>query len=205
VLFDEIEKAHPDVLNLLLQILEEGELSDGKGRKANFENTVVILTSNIGAEEVSRDNRLGFDIQVEDIDEDELDVAYEEMRDSLLESLKDELRPEILNRLDAIAVFRGLNEVDCLQISKNMIKELEAQMFENGIMLDLPSSMAKLVNKEGYSKEYGARNIRRKVQELIENPLADYLVNHKVKRPKHGVLNIEGKLKDDELSFKIKK
>lgn len=205
VLFDEIEKAHPDVLNLLLQILEEGELTDGKGRKANFENTVVILTSNIGAEEVSKDNKLGFDIQVDDINSEELDVAYEEMRDSLLESLKDEVRPEILNRLDAMAVFRGLNEEDCLQISKNMLKQLEAQMLENGIVLIIPQSMAKRVNEEGYSKEYGARNIRRTVQEFVENPLADFLVSHKVKRPKHGLLKIEAQLKGDKLTFKVKK
>ncbi|MBL8015463.1 MAG: ATP-dependent Clp protease ATP-binding subunit [Candidatus Doudnabacteria bacterium] len=201
VLFDEIEKAHPDVLNLLLQILEEGELTDGKGRKANFQNTVVILTSNIGAEEVAKDKHLGFDIEIEEAEKKELDTAFEEMRDSLLESLKEEVRPEILNRLDSVVVFRGLNEQDCLDISKLMLQQLHKELLVNGIDLHIPATAAELVNSNGYSKEYGARNIRRKVQELIENPLADYLVSKKVKRPKKGLLKLKMRVKDGVVSF----
>lgn len=202
ILFDEIEKAHPDVLNLLLQILEEGELKDGKGRTANFQNTVVILTSNIGAEEVSRDNKLGFDVDISDIHEDEVDEAYEDMRDRLLEVLKQEVRPEILNRLDSVAVFRGLNEADCLLISELLLDQLKLDLIENGIDLEIPKGLAKQINEQGYSKEYGARNIRRQIQESVENPLADYLINAKVKKPKSNLLKVRAKLsKAGELTF----
>lgn len=201
VLFDEIEKAHPDVLNLLLQILDEGQLKDGKGRAAVFKNTVVILTSNIGAEEVAKDNKLGFDIQVESEDVDEMEKAYEEMRDSLLESLKEEVRPELLNRLDGIAVFRGLNEKDCLEISQLMVNDLVIRMLDKGIALKIAPAVIKMINKGGYSKEYGARNLRRKMQELLENGLADFLLEHKPARRKNKLVRVEVKTSGDKLQF----
>ncbi len=201
VLFDEIEKAHPEVLNLLLQILEEGELSDGRGRKAKFQNTIVILTSNIGAEDVSRDNRLGFNVDVEKIEDGELDKAFQSMRDNLLEILKQEVRPELLNRLDSIEIFRGLNEKDCLQITKLQLHALSLRLIESGILLEFNPAVAKLINKEGYSQEYGARNIRRKIQELIENGLANYLMEHKLTRPKKQILKLEAKVANDKLVF----
>jgi len=114
VLFDEIEKAHLDVLNILLQILEEGELTDGKGNKVSFKNTLIILTSNIGADDISEDSKLGFDIEVGDIKKDELEEAYEDMRNRVMEELRETLRPELLNRIDLIDIFRGLNKEDCL-------------------------------------------------------------------------------------------
>lgn len=201
ILFDEVEKAHPDVLNILLQILEEGELADGKGRKASFRNTVIVLTSNIGAEEVSRDAKLGFDIELDQIKENELDQAFEEMRENLLETLKDEVRPELLNRIDEIAVFRGLNEDDCLEISRLQLHALRMSLLEQAIDLRYSATLAKLVNEKGYSKEYGARNIRRTIQELVENPLADYLITTKKKPPKKGLLRITVKTKGGEISF----
>ncbi len=176
VLFDEIEKAHPDVLNLLLQILEEGELTDGKGRKASFRNTIVILTSNIGAEDVSSHSKLGFNIAVEDIEKKELDQAFEDMKEQLLISLKNTLRPELLNRLDTISVFRGLNTSDCVEIAGVMLEELALRLLDNGIVLTFANNVAELIGEKGYSKEYGARNVRRKVQEMIENSLASYLL-----------------------------
>jgi len=201
ILFDEVEKAHPEILNLLLQILEEGELTDGKGRKAIFKNTVVVLTSNIGAEDVSQDKRLGFDVDAKDLAEDELDQAFEEMRDEILESLQYEVRPEILNRLDEIVVFRGFNQEDCLEISRVLLDELILKLLEGGIALEVTSGVVQLINSEGYSKEYGARNIRRKIQELVENGLANYMIEHKQKRPKRKMLKIKVKTKGKELVF----
>ncbi len=202
ILFDEVEKAHPDVLNLLLQILEEGELTDGRGRKATFQNAVIVLTSNIGAEEVSKDKRLGFDVQVQEINDPELDRAFEEMRDSLLDTLKDEVRPELLNRLDEIAVFRGLNEQDCLRITELQLKHLAGQLLESGIELKYTPALAKHVNEQGYSKEYGARNIRRKIQELVENSLADFLLQNKYK---NGMLAVDVKVMGGEVQFVMKR
>ena len=201
VLFDEIEKAHPEVLNILLQILDEGELTDGRGRKAKFQNTIVILTSNIGAEEVSRDNKLGFNVEIAEIKDTELDSAFEEMRDTILEALKDEVRPELINRIDSIEVFRGLNEKDCLQISKLLLHQLSIRLIESGILLEFNPNVAKLINKEGYSQEYGARNIRRKIQELIENGLANYLMEHKISKPKKQMLKLEAKADEGAIVF----
>lgn len=201
VLFDEIEKSHPDVWNLLLQILEEGELTDGKGRKTNFQNTVVILTSNIGAEEVSKDRKLGFDVAPEELQADDFDEAYESMRDGLLDSLKQEVRPELLNRLDEIVIFRGLNEKDCEEITQSMVTKLLSNLREAGIALTIPKAAIKLISSQGYSKEYGVRNLRRKLQELVENPLADYLINHKVKRSKKDLLSLKVEVEGEKLVF----
>ncbi len=201
VLFDEIEKAHPEILNLLLQILEEGELKDGKGRKALFKNTIVILTSNIGAEEVSKDKNLGFNVDIDEVDDSELDQAFEEMREGLLEALQDEVRPEILNRLDEIAIFRGFNEQDCLEISQVMIDELVLRLLENSISLEVTQGVVNLINEEGYSKEYGARNIRRTIQEKIENGLANYMIENNMHKPKRGILKIKCRLKGKNLVF----
>lgn len=199
VLFDEIEKAHPDVLNLLLQILEEGELKDGRGRRAVFRNTVVVLTSNIGAEKVSRDRRLGFDVSSLELESLEADRAYNEMRGSLLESLRKQVRPEILNRLDEVIVFRGLNKEDCYAIAKEMLNQTQAALLEKRIILHFNDKVVEVINENGYSKEYGARNIRRTVQTMVENALAEYLNNQDIKLKKSNI-NVyidvdEGKLK----------
>jgi ATP-dependent Clp protease ATP-binding subunit ClpC len=202
VLFDEIEKAHPEVLNVLLQILEEGELTDGRGRTASFQNAVVILTSNIGAEQVARDKKLGFNVAIDE-EEQALDSVYEGMRDSLLESLRNEVRPEILNRLDDVIVFRGLNKEDCLEITQILINDLVERMLEHRIELSVPKSVVKNINEQGYSKEYGARNLRRKVQELIENELATFMLDKNIKQPKRGSIRINVQFAaDNTLTFK---
>ncbi len=204
VLFDEIEKAHPEVLNILLQILEEGELTDGRGRTANFRNTIVILTSNIGAEEVSQDRKLGFNIHLDALPVTEVDEAYTEMQSRLMEILKQQVRPELLNRLDEIAIFRGLNEKDCLEISKIMVKNFVTELATTGIELDVAANVAKLINDQGYSKEYGARNIRRKMQEVLENGLAEYLLDHKLKRSPRQKLQIKAKVEGEKVVFSHK-
>lgn len=201
VLFDEIEKAHPEVLNILLQILEEGSLEDGRGKKANFRNTVVILTSNIGAEEVAKNQKIGFNISTDEIGSQELDKEFEQMRDEILEQLREEIRPEIINRLDEVIVFRGLNEKDCLSITKQLIDNFVSRALDKHILLEVPKPVVKWINEQGYSKEYGARNLRRKVQEVLEAGLANHLIDNNLKpQPKKEVL-VKAKLVKDEVVF----
>ncbi len=180
VLFDEIEKAHPDLLNILLQVLDEGHLQDSKGRKINFKNTIIIMTSNIGAQAIGDDRILGFDLQIEDKGKNEKEVseAYKKMEESLMEELKETLTPEFLNRLDDIIIFRGLDEKDAKKITKNLLKELNERLKDKKITLDVDNKIADKIVKEGFSKDYGARNLRRKIQELIENELAQFLIDN---------------------------
>jgi len=204
ILFDEIEKAHPDALNILLQVLEEGELEDSKGGKISFSNTIIVMTSNIGAEEVSNDQKLGFDIPSSDDEEsDEMKEAYEEMKERIMEQLKNTLRPELINRIDLIDVFRGLNKKDTHRITKKEIDALKVQLVSKGIILDVDEKVVEFVNEEGYSKEYGGRNIRRKIQEIIENGLAEYLLNENIKKKKNEVLKVKVEKKREEVKFSV--
>ncbi len=205
ILFDEIEKAHADTLNVLLQILEEGNLTDSKGIKVSFKNCIIIMTSNIGAEKVSKDTKLGFDIPIESKNDAEVETAYDEMRERILEELKFSLTPEFINRIDSINVFRGLNKDDCLQISKNLVNELILRLIEKGIMLNVSDSVAKYINEHGYSKEYGGRNIRRKVTEVLEDGLATFLLQTKVIRKRKELLRINAVLKNKRVSFEMEK
>lgn len=185
VLFDEIEKAHPDLLSILLQLLEEGHITDGKGRKVNFKNTIIILTSNIGAEDIGKDKVLGFRVGKKDKKGKVVDIAYEKMRERLSEELKKTLRPEFLNRIDEIVIFRGLDEQDARKITKVLLEEVCKRLRERGIDLEVDDKAIALIAKEGFSEEYGARNIIRKIQELVENPLADIMLeNRKTSRVK---------------------
>jgi len=178
ILFDEVEKAHPDVLNVLLQILEYGHLMDGRGRRVNFKNTVVILTSNIGAEEISKDKVLGFaENGSKERSDKEIDSAYSSMKKMLLEELRDSLKPELLNRLDDIVIFRSLNRRDARKIVKLLIEELNSRLKEEGVTVKLDREAVSYVLKESFSEEYGARPLRRYLQDKIENLLADYMLS----------------------------
>ncbi len=179
VLFDEVEKAHPDLLSILLQILEEGHITDSKGRKVSFKNAVVILTSNIGAEDIGKDNVLGFKIDRDMKSKSKLGVAYEKMRKRLMEDLKGTLRPELLNRIDDIVIFRGLDITDAKKITKLLLKDVNKRLNEKGISLEVSESVVSFIAGKGFSKEYGARNIRRKIQEMIENPISDVIIQSK--------------------------
>lgn len=205
ILFDEIEKAHPDTLNLLLQILEEGHLTDSKGIKVSFKNTVVIMTSNIGAEKVAADSSLGFDIEIPKSEEEQIKEAYDDMENRLMEELRRVLRPELLNRIDSINVFKGLNEKECLQITRNIVDDLIMRLVPKGIVLEVSSKVYELINVQGYSKEYGGRNIRRKVQELLEDGLAQFLISSKIVRKKGDVVKISASVKNDSLVFVFNK
>jgi ATP-dependent Clp protease ATP-binding subunit ClpC len=205
VLFDEIEKAHPDTLNILLQILEEGALTDGRGIKVSFSNTIIVMTSNIGAEEIASDSKMGFDVSFDSVRdmEEEIEGTYIDMRDGIIEQLRNTLRPELINRIDLIDVFRGLNKNDCLAIAKIYITELVSFLLEKEIALEVDEKVVRYINEQGYSKEYGGRNIRRKVQEIVENGLAVFLLNNKQVKKKKQFMNLKALLVKDRVVFKI--
>ncbi|MEI7579803.1 MAG: ATP-dependent Clp protease ATP-binding subunit [bacterium] len=178
VLFDEIEKAHPDFLNILLQILEEGNVEDSRGRNINFKNTVIILTSNIGAHEIGDDSILGFGTNISN--SKKVEEAFEKMKERLTEELKDTLPPEFINRIDDVIIYRGLDKEDAVKIARLLVKELNERLKSKEIQVVATDSIIRYIAEQGFSKDYGARNIKRKIQELIENPLADYVINHKI-------------------------
>lgn len=180
ILFDEIEKAHIDVLNLLLQILEYGHLTDGKGRRVNFKNTVIILTSNVGAEEIRRDRVLGFRSEEEEKErtDKEIEEAYEGIKETLTKELKDKIRPELLNRLDDIVIFRALTRKDAKLIVGLLLDELNKRLSEQGIEVSLDSDSRDFIVEKGFSEEYGARPLRRTVQDYVETPVAAYLLKY---------------------------
>jgi ATP-dependent Clp protease ATP-binding subunit ClpC len=182
ILFDEIEKAHSEVLNLLLQILEDGHLTDGKGRTVNFKNTIIILTSNIGAEEIGKDKILGF-VGGKSKEQD-LDNAYDSMKESLLSELKDTLRPELINRLDDIVIFRALGRREARKITRLLADELNERLKEQGIKIKLGRKLITYIVDEGFSEEYGARPLRRVIQDTVENVLAEYLLENDIEDEK---------------------
>lgn len=179
VLFDEIEKAHPDVLNILLQILEYGHLTDSKGRKVDFKNCVVILTSNIGADEIRKDKVLGFVAEREETESADMDQAYLTMKDTLTKELKDRLKPELINRLDDIIIFRSLSKEDAFKIVDILVEQLNKRLKEVGIKVHINDRVREYIVKEGFSDEYGARPLRRMLQDHVENILAEYILSNK--------------------------
>ncbi len=179
ILFDEIEKAHPDVLNILLQILEYGHLTDGRGRRVNFKNTIVILTSNIGAEEISRDRVLGFSKDsTMGTQTSKSHSAYSSMKSELLKELRKTLRPELLNRLDDIVIFRSLSSRDARKILDILLGELNVRLADRNIKLSLSKSLISHIVKEGFSQEYGARPLRRVLQDTVEGYIANYILRN---------------------------
>ncbi|HET7568617.1 MAG TPA: ATP-dependent Clp protease ATP-binding subunit, partial [Gaiellaceae bacterium] len=174
LLLDEIEKAHPDVFNILLQILEDGKLTDAQGRKVDFRNTIVIMTSNIGAAQISKNQTLGFNIG------DEQGLTYEDMKSRVMGELKKVFRPELLNRIDEIIVFHKLEKHEILQIVDLMMKRLRDQMAVHGSTVELTQAAKELLVEEGYDPAMGARPLRRAIQRLIEDPLADFVLGREL-------------------------
>jgi len=174
VVFDEIEKAHPEAHNMLLQIMEEGHLTDARGHRVDFRNTIIIMTSNIGADMIKRQNVMGFQIKRDETLEEQL--AYEEMRKKLLESLRRVFRPEFINRLDGVVVFRALNREDLLKIVGLEIQKVSERLRENNITLKATEAAIRLLADEGYDPEMGARPLRRVLQSRIEDRLSDALL-----------------------------
>jgi ATP-dependent Clp protease ATP-binding subunit ClpC len=175
VLFDEIEKAHPDVMNLLLQILEEGMITDSLGRKIDFRNTIIILTSNVGASTIKRQTSLGFGA----MNTDESD--FEGMKEKILEESKRFFKPEFLNRLDDLVVFHMLEKKDLDQIVDLEINKLLKRLRDKEITLELDVTARDLLVKKGFDPAYGARPMRRAVERYLEDPLAEALLRGDVK------------------------
>ena len=176
VLFDEIEKAHPDVFNMLLQLLEDGRLTDGKGRVIDFSNTVVIMTSNIGAEKLQKEARLGFKVETKQ-DKDDLNALHERNKDEVLEALKKMLRPELLNRIDSSIVFRALTKDEILQILDLQLANLEQRLVRHGIGLKVQQSAKKYLAENGYDVKNGVRPLRRLLQETLEDHISHGLLD----------------------------
>ncbi|MBN1259273.1 MAG: ATP-dependent Clp protease ATP-binding subunit [Anaerolineae bacterium] len=189
VVFDEIEKAHPDAFNMLLQIMEEGLLSDARGRKVDFRNTIIIMTSNVGAQEIRRQSSLGFDI-VADSDEDH-HRDYEEMRRKLQAQLRKLFRPEFLNRVDGVIVFRALDRESLRQIVQLEIGKVRIRLQEGGLDLDITDQGMDWLAEHGYSEEYGARPLRRLIQQEVETPLSDALLSGEFKPGDTVLLDVE--------------
>ncbi|MCG3140567.1 MAG: ATP-dependent Clp protease ATP-binding subunit ClpC [Anaerolineae bacterium] len=171
VLLDEIEKAHPEAFNLLLQILEEGHLADAKGRKVDFRNAIIIMTSNIGAEAIQRDGSLGFAVKKDEGKANE--DAYAKMRERLMGELKKLFRPEFINRIDGVVVFRALTKDDILQIVDVQLRLLQPRLEEHNIELEITTAAKEQLAREGYDQQLGARPLKRKIQQLIEDPLSE--------------------------------
>ena len=176
VLFDEIEKAHPDVMHLLLQILEEGKMTDSLGRKIDFRNTIIIMTSNVGAEILRRQTTMGF-AATKPLGEHE----YEAMRDELLEEAKKVFKPEFINRLDDIIVFHQLTKTDLMQIVDLEIAKVLHRVKDKDVHIELEPSAKEFLIEKGYDPQYGARPMRRAVERYLEDPFAEELLRGNVK------------------------
>jgi ATP-dependent Clp protease ATP-binding subunit ClpC len=193
VLFDEIEKAHPDVMNMLLQILEEGKLTDNVGRVINFRNTIILLTSNVGAELLKRTSTMGFS-SISD------ENSYERMKEKIMDEAKKVFRPEFINRLDDIIVFRSLTKPDLLEILDLEISKVMIRLKGKQLHLTLDQSARDLLVEKGYDPTYGARPMRRAVERYLEDPLAEEIL-------KGSLLPIEpitATVEEGKLAFKQK-
>ncbi len=173
VCFDEVEKAHPEALNILLQIMEDGHLTDAKGRRVDFRNAVVIMTSNVGTSEISQDSALGFSTREGYGPEA---ASYREMKGRLTKQLKREFRPEFLNRIDEIVVFHRLSREDIDAIVDLQIRRLSERLADQELEVVLTAAAREQLVKEGYDPQYGARPLRRAIQHGIEDQLADRML-----------------------------
>jgi ATP-dependent Clp protease ATP-binding subunit ClpC len=189
ILFDEIEKAHPDVFNVMLQILEDGRLTDSKGHQVDFKNTVIIMTSNIGQKLIADQGPIGF------MAREDREATYDKMKDTVLDSLKREFRPEFLNRIDEIIVFHALTDVELKEIASLMVSDVQKQVKVQEMELEVTEAAKDIIVKEGYEPKFGARPLRRAVQRLIENPLSNQIIE--------GTFKTGDKIKADAKEGKI--
>lgn len=196
VLFDEIEKAHPEVFNILLQVLDSGHLTDGKGRKVNFKNTIIVLTSNIGAEFMDKMSGIGFGkSETDDV------MKYEEIKEKVTGALKDHFRPEFLNRLDDIVIFDVLGKETLSQIVENQIEEVLKRLSGKRITVTVAPEVRTWLASIGYNPQYGARPLKRAIQDKILNPIATLMVGQGVMEGGHITVSMKG----EEPHFEVKK
>jgi len=188
VLFDEVEKAHPDVFNLLLQLLEDGRLTDSKGRTVDFKNTLLIMTSNIGSKVIEKGGGgLGFEFSGDSVE----DSQYNRIKSLVNEELKQYFRPEFLNRLDEIIVFRQLSKNEVKEIAEIMLQEVFARLQDKGIKLDVTDAFKERLVEEGYNPSYGARPLRRAVMRLLEDSLAEEVLSGRIKNGDKALVDID--------------
>lgn len=190
VLFDEIEKAHPDVFNLLLQLLEDGSLTDAKGHKVDFSNTIIILTSNLGAMEMSKDKNLGFSASIAK-DKKQMETMQGENELAAKAALDRAMKPELINRFDAVIVFRALTTSEIGKIFDNLVAELKDRLIRKGLHIVIKQSAKNLILKQGYDSKYGARPLRRAIEDLLEHPIAEGILSGEYK--KGMVLSVSAK------------
>lgn len=195
VLFDEIEKAHPDVFNVLLQVMEDGRLTDAKGRTVDFRNTVIIMTSNVGANIIHRGNRLGFKTG-----EKKDDMDYESMKERVMDELRRTFRPEFLNRVDDIIVFHALEEEHMTEIVDLMLKNVSKRIAEFGLHLEFTQKSKEFLAKKGYDPTYGARPLRRVIQRMVEDELSEALLAGKFKPGDEVIVDAD----EEKLTFELK-
>jgi len=192
VLFDEVEKAHPDVFNLLLQLLEDGRLTDSKGRTVDFKNTLLIMTSNIGSKVIEKGGGgLGFEFSGDSVE----DSQYNRIKSLVNEELKQYFRPEFLNRLDEIIVFRQLSKNEVKEIAEIMLQEVFARLQDKGIKLDVTDAFKERLVEEGYNPSYGARPLRRAVMRLLEDSLAEEVLSGRIKDGDKALVDIDNNKK----------
>jgi ATP-dependent Clp protease ATP-binding subunit ClpC len=196
VLFDEVEKAHPEFFNILLQILEDGTLTDAQGKQVDFTNTVIIMTSNIGAEKLTKQAaRIGFKLESEARTEE---MEYENKCKEVLAELKDNMRPEFLNRIDHVIVFNALNQQLIRRIVRMHVDELAERLKTQGYELDLDQKVINLLGEEGFDPEYGARPVRRVIQERLEAEIAEHILKDIFRKGDVIKVTLKGK---NELQF----
>ncbi len=184
VLFDEIEKAHPDVFNILLQILDDGRLTDSRGRVIDFKNTIIIMTSNNGVSEIAKMRKLGFSGDSEQ--------AYDDMKEKLMESLKNTFKPEFLNRVDDIIIFNQLTKDETKQIAKILVSNLSKRLKENGMSLEVTDKAIDFLADKGYDKEYGARPLKRVIQRMVEDRLSEEILKNTIHQGQTVVVDFDG-------------
>jgi ATP-dependent Clp protease ATP-binding subunit ClpC len=174
ILLDEIEKAHPDVFNILLQIFDDGHLTDAKGRRVDFRNSIIIMTSNIGADLIRKGSALGFMSRTDEVKVKE--VEYDKMKEKLLGEVKKVFRPEFLNRIDGVVVFHALNKQNIRAIVDLLLKTVTTQLTEKGVKLEVSEAAKDLLGERGYDEAFGARPLRRTIQDMVVDKLSEAIL-----------------------------
>lgn len=195
LLFDEVEKAHPEVFNILLQVLDNGRLTDSKGRTVNFKNTIIVMTSNIGSQFIKNFNKIGFS------GHNQVDAGFEDVKEKMTDSLKEHFRPEFLNRLDEIIIFNPLSEDILKQIVNIQLDLVKERLTKKGIFLDVSDEVLSYLAKEGFNPEYGARPLKRLIQGKILNPVAKFIISRSIDNG--GTVAVE--MKNGEPIVELKK
>lgn len=201
ILFDEIEKAHPDLFNLLLQVLEDGHVTDAQGHKVDFRNAVIIMTSNVGAENIIKGQSLGFGLDQGATDKAELD--WKRMKLNIMDAVKKAFRPEFLNRIDDIVVFKSLEKEELLKITEVMLKDVVRRAADQDVELSVNEEACQLLLDEGFDPKYGARPLRRAIQRMVEDKLADMLLEGSIVSGDHVNLAIGRKMESEKEEYEL--